>query len=125
MNQMRNSVHILANFMKKNGVIDLKEKLREIGRNIAKTYVRYWKPTVSVNTSNVKDVIATIYQFVFNSTVSIEILDEDNLPPRAFCPRYQQHYHHHCHGYQNRLDAYYNDYPVGHRRGLSAVGRHG
>ncbi len=79
MNQMRNSIHILANFMKKNGVLDLKEKLRKMGQNIAKTYIRYWKPTDFVTISNLKDVIATIYQKVFNSTISIEINDMENL----------------------------------------------
>lgn len=79
MNQMRNSVHILANFMEKNGVLDLKEKLRQMGRNIAKTYIRYWKPTNFVTNSNLKDVIATIYQKVLNSSTSIEIDDVENL----------------------------------------------
>ena len=79
MNQMRNSIHILANFMKKNGDLDLKEKLRAMGQNIAKTYIRYWKPIDFVNISNVKDVIATIYQNVFNSSISIEIDDTENL----------------------------------------------
>ena len=79
MNQMRNSVHILANFMEKNGVLDLKEKLRQMGRNIAKTYIRYWKPTNFVTNSNLKDVIATIYQKILNSSTSIEIDDVENL----------------------------------------------
>ncbi len=79
MNQMRNSVHILANFMEKNGVLDLKEKLRKMGRNIAKTYIRYWKPTNFVTNSNLKDVIATIYQKVLNSSTSIEIDNVENL----------------------------------------------
>ena len=79
MNQMRNSIHILASFMEKNGVSDLKGKLREMGRNIAKTYIRYWKPTDSVNLSNLKDVISTIYQKILNSSPSIELNDTDKL----------------------------------------------
>ncbi|NVM34719.1 MAG: hypothetical protein HWN81_03925 [Candidatus Lokiarchaeota archaeon] len=79
MNQMRNSIYILASFMEKNGVLDLKEKLRKMGQNIAKTYIRYWKPTNFVDISNLKDVIATIYQKVFNSSTSIEINDVENL----------------------------------------------
>ena len=79
MNQMRNSIHILANFMEKNGVSDLKEKLRKMGQNIAKTYMRYWKPTDSVNISNLKDVITTIYQKILNSSPSIELNDTDNM----------------------------------------------
>jgi len=79
MNQMRNSIYILANFMEKNGVPNLKDKLRKMGQNIAKTYVRYWKPTNQVTISNIKDVITTIYQKVLNSTISIEINDVENL----------------------------------------------
>ncbi len=79
MNQMRNSIHILASFMKNNRVLNLKEKLRNMGQSIAKTYIRYWKPTESVNISNLKDVMATIYLKVFNSTISIEINDDENL----------------------------------------------
>ncbi|MFX1364336.1 MAG: hypothetical protein ACFFCE_00635 [Promethearchaeota archaeon] len=79
MNQMRNSIYILANFMKNNGVIDLKEKLRSMGRKIAKTYIRYWKPTNFVDISNLKDVITTIYQKILNSTISIEIKDDENI----------------------------------------------
>jgi hypothetical protein len=59
--------------MEKNGVSNLKEKLREMGKNIAKTYVQYWKPTDSVNLSNLKDVISTIYQKILNSSPSIEL----------------------------------------------------
>ncbi len=79
MNQMRNSIHILASFMEKNGVSDLKEKLREMGQNIAKTYIRYWKPTDTVTISNLKDVISTIYQKILNSSPSIELNDADKL----------------------------------------------
>ena len=79
MNQMRNSIHILANFMKKNGATDFKDKLRKMGQNIAKTYIQYWKPTDSVNLSNLKDVISTIYQKILNSSPSIELNDTDQL----------------------------------------------
>ncbi|MFW9942312.1 MAG: hypothetical protein ACFFFT_14840, partial [Candidatus Thorarchaeota archaeon] len=58
---------------------NLKEKLREMGQNIAKTYIQYWKPTDSVNLSNLKDVISTIYQKILNSSPSIELNDTDQL----------------------------------------------
>jgi hypothetical protein len=79
MNQMRNSIHILATFMEKNGVTDLKEKLRKMGQSIAKTYMNYWKPTDTVNVSNLKDVITTIYQKILNSSPSIELNDAENV----------------------------------------------
>ncbi|MHA2007734.1 MAG: hypothetical protein ACXABO_08655 [Promethearchaeota archaeon] len=79
MNQMRNSIYELTRFMKNNGVHDVKNKLRKMGQNIAKTYVRYWKPTVSIDFSNIKDVITTIYQKILNSAVSIEINNEENI----------------------------------------------
>ncbi len=79
MNQMRNAVYELARFMEKNGIADLKNKLRKMGRNIARTYVRYWKPTNQVIDSNLKDVITTIYQKILNSSVSIEVVDNENL----------------------------------------------
>jgi hypothetical protein len=59
--------------MEKNGVSNVKERLRIMGQNIAKTYVRYWKPTEAVLLSNLKDVITTIYQKILNSAVTIEI----------------------------------------------------
>ena len=79
MNQMRNSIHILASLMEKNGVSDLKAKLREMGQNIARTYIQYWCPTNKVNISNLKDVLTTIYQKILNSSISIEIVDNESL----------------------------------------------
>ncbi|MBY8983733.1 MAG: hypothetical protein KGD65_01550 [Candidatus Lokiarchaeota archaeon] len=79
MNQMRNAVYELARFMGKNGVTDLNIKLRKMGKNIARTYIRYWKPTDRVKISNLKDVITTIYQKILNSSVSIEIVDNEKL----------------------------------------------
>jgi hypothetical protein len=79
MNQMRNSIHILASFMEKNEVSNVKERLRIMGQNIAKTYVRYWKPTETVLLSNLKDVITTIYQKILNSTITIEIDELENI----------------------------------------------
>jgi len=73
MNQMRNAIYGLARFMEKNGVTNLKNKLRKMGQNIARTYIQYWSPTNLINTSNLKDVITTIYQKILNSSVSIEI----------------------------------------------------
>jgi preprotein translocase subunit SecA len=79
MNQMRNAVYELARFMEKNGLTDLKGTLRKMGKDIARTYIRYWKPTDLVNLSNIKDVITTIYQKILNSSVSIEINDIEKL----------------------------------------------
>ena len=79
MNQMRNAVYELARFMKKNGMADLKVKLRKMGKNIARTYIRYWKPTDQVKDSNLKDVITTIYQKILKSSVSIETIEVGNL----------------------------------------------
>ncbi|MBY8981065.1 MAG: hypothetical protein KGD72_11795 [Candidatus Lokiarchaeota archaeon] len=77
MNQMRNMVYHLERFMKINGVSETRENLRRMGQNIARTYVKYWKPIDSINLSNVRDVITTIYKHVLNSSVSIEI-DKSN-----------------------------------------------
>ncbi|MFW9824282.1 MAG: hypothetical protein ACFFE4_15170, partial [Candidatus Thorarchaeota archaeon] len=79
MNQMRNAVYELARFMEKNGITELKENLRQMGVNIARTYTRYWKPTDLVNKSNLKDVINTIYQKILNSSISIEIGDDERF----------------------------------------------
>ncbi|MHA1471919.1 MAG: hypothetical protein ACTSQW_02340, partial [Promethearchaeota archaeon] len=49
MNQMRNMVYHLERFMKINGVSETREKLRRMGRNIARTYIKYWKPIDNVN----------------------------------------------------------------------------
>ncbi len=73
MNQMRNMVYHLERFMKINGVSETRENLRRMGRNIARTYVKYWKPIDNINLSNVRDVLTTIYKHVLNSSVSIEI----------------------------------------------------
>jgi hypothetical protein len=75
MNQMRNSIYILARLMERNGIKDSKERLRRMGQNIAKTYLNYWRPTDIVDLNNIKDVVSTIYQKVLNSSVSIEIDD--------------------------------------------------
>lgn len=75
MNQSRNMIYHLIRFMKKNDVADVKQRLREMGKNLARTFYKYWKPIDNVNLSNVKDVIATIYKKVLNSSVAIE-LDE-------------------------------------------------
>ncbi len=73
MNQMRNSVYGLVRFMEKNRIQEVKEKLRKMGQNIARTYINYWKPTETVTITNIKDVITTIYQKILNSAISIEI----------------------------------------------------
>ncbi|MHA1439411.1 MAG: hypothetical protein ACTSPD_17710 [Promethearchaeota archaeon] len=73
MNQMRNSVYGLARFMIKNKINNVEDRLRRMGRNIARTFINYWKPTDIVNLKNIKDVISTIYQKILNSSVSINI----------------------------------------------------
>jgi predicted hydrocarbon binding protein len=94
MNQMRNYIYQLVRFMEKNGVKDLKERLRRMGKNIAKTYAKYWKPTQVVNISNLKDVITTIYQKVLNSYVSIEVDDIGKfiIIKDSKCPLCKYHY---------------------------------
>jgi len=77
MNQMRNMVYHLERFMKINGISGTRENLRRMGRNIARTYIKYWKPIDHVNKANISDVITTIYKKVLNSSVSVE-LDEIN-----------------------------------------------
>ena len=78
MNQMRNSIYHLARFMEKNGKTDITERLRRMGRNMAKTFINYWKPTELITMENIKDVITTIYQKIVNSIISIEINQTDN-----------------------------------------------
>lgn len=77
MNQMRNAIYHLQRFLKLNGVADVKQRLRTIGQNIAHTYFKYWKPIEYVDYSNIKDVLATLYKNILNSSISIE-LDEVN-----------------------------------------------
>ena len=77
MNQSRNMIYHLVRFMKKNDVEDIKERLRGMGNNIARTFYNYWKPTESVDIVNIKDVIVTIYKKLLNSNVLIEV-DELN-----------------------------------------------
>lgn len=79
MNQMRNSIYGLVRFMDKNGIKDSKQKFRRIGQNIARTYIKYWKPTDLVTINNLKDVLTTIYQKILNSSISIDIDDLKKL----------------------------------------------
>ena len=72
-NQLRNAIYHLERFMKLNGIKDIRERLRRMGKNIAQTYTNYWKPIDSVNLDNIKDVLATFYKNIFNSSVSIEL----------------------------------------------------
>jgi hypothetical protein len=73
MNQMRNAIYHLARLMEKNGIKDSIDRLRRMGQNIARTYVKYWIPTDNITLSNLRDVLTTIYQKILNSTVSVEI----------------------------------------------------
>ncbi len=72
MNQMRNMVYHLERFMKLNEVSEIRENLRRMGRNIARTYIKYWKPIDIVKKDNLNDVITTIYKKILNSSVSVD-----------------------------------------------------
>jgi hypothetical protein len=67
--------------MKVNGVEgnDVKERLRVMGINIAKTFHNYWKPVEQVDIINVKDVIATMYKKIVNSSISVEMDESQKL----------------------------------------------
>ncbi len=79
MNQLRNSIYHLARLMAKNKVSDIKGRLRRMGKNIAATYVNYWKPVNLVNRANIEETIAEIYKEILKSSVSIEVNKADNL----------------------------------------------
>ena len=79
MNQMRNAIYELARIMERNGISDLNNKLRGMGQNIGKTFIKHWKAIDVVNLSNLKDVLTTIYQKILNSSISIEIDETKNL----------------------------------------------
>ena len=73
MNQLRNAIYHLQRFMKRNGVTEVRRRLRRMGKNIAHTYLNSWRPIEKVDLANVKDVLATIYKNVLDSSVSIEL----------------------------------------------------
>jgi hypothetical protein len=77
MNQLRNAIYHLQRFMKRNDITEVRSRLRRMGKNIAHTYLHTWRPIERVTLTNVKDVLATIYKNVLNSSISIE-LDEVN-----------------------------------------------
>ena len=79
MNQMRNAIYHLARFMAKNNVADIENRLETMGQNIGSTFVNYWKPTETITTLNVKDVISTIYKKLLNSSVSVEVDSEQKI----------------------------------------------
>lgn len=79
MNQMRNSLYSLVRFMEKNGIKDTGDSFRRMGKNIARTFIKYWQPTETVTIRNLKDVITTIYQKILNSSISVRIDDTENL----------------------------------------------
>jgi len=81
MNQSRNMIYHLIRFMKVNGIEgeNVKERLRLMGRNIAKTFHNYWKPVEKVDMINVRDVIATMYKKIVSSSVSIELDESQKL----------------------------------------------
>jgi hypothetical protein len=65
--------------MKINGVSGTRENLRRMGRNIARTYIKYWKPIDIVNKANLNNVITTIYKKILNSSVSVELDEVNNI----------------------------------------------
>ena len=74
MNQLRNAVFYLARLMEKKGKkSDTNERLRNMGRNIAKTFINYWKPIEIVTTSNLRDVLKTVYRTILSSSISIDV----------------------------------------------------
>ncbi|MHA1793649.1 MAG: hypothetical protein ACTSVI_13470 [Promethearchaeota archaeon] len=77
-NQIRNSVGILIEFMENvygehenitKQELELKviEKLRIMGHNIAKTYVKYWEPEIK----GLDQMLLSIYNMIFNSKVVV------------------------------------------------------
>jgi hypothetical protein len=94
MNQMRNAIYHLQRFIKLNGITEVRDRMRRMGRNIAHTYIRYWKPIDFVNKSNLKDIISTIYKNVLNSNVSIELDDAKNkiIVKDNDCPLCKYHF---------------------------------
>lgn len=79
MNQIRNAIYHLERFMKNNGIAEIRERFRRMGQNIAHTYIKFWKPIDYINKNNVKDVIATIYKNILNSSVSIDFDNNQRL----------------------------------------------
>jgi predicted hydrocarbon binding protein len=79
MNQLRNAVYHLARLLAKNKQSDIKGRFRQMGDNIAKTYVDYWKPVEAVHRANLRETIGTIYKEVLKSSVSVEINKSDQL----------------------------------------------
>lgn len=79
MNQLRNAIYHLARFIENSGEADVIERLRNMGRKIARTFINYWKPIDFVNLSILRDVLTTIYQKIVNSTVSIVIDDNKKI----------------------------------------------
>lgn len=79
MNQMRNAVNHLVRFMDKNKVKNKAERLRRMGTNMGRTYARYWNPTDVITEGNIRDVLTTIYQTIFNSSVNVQIDTDQKL----------------------------------------------
>jgi predicted hydrocarbon binding protein len=86
MNQMRNAVYHLARFMEKNGRKNVIERLREMGKNIARTSYNYWRPINIITTSNIKDVLTTIYRKILISSVMVEVSDSTIIVKDNSCP---------------------------------------
>jgi len=79
MNQMRNAIYHLQRFMKNNNISEIRRRFHRMGQNIAHTYIKSWKPIEKVDITNVKNLIATIYKTILNSSVSIEINDNEKV----------------------------------------------
>lgn len=79
MNQMRNAIYHLQRFMKMNKISEIRQRFHRMGQNIASTYIKSWMPIEMVEITNVKNVIATIYKSILNSSVSIEISENEKI----------------------------------------------
>ncbi|HMF33473.1 MAG TPA: hypothetical protein VKK79_18755 [Candidatus Lokiarchaeia archaeon] len=67
-NQIRNAVYHLIQFIQEQQ-IDAVEGLRRMGRDIARTFARYWTPEAN----DLTDVVAEIYRTVTGSKVKAEV----------------------------------------------------
>lgn len=67
-NQIRNAIYHLIRFIEEQH-LDPVEELRRMGREIAKTFARYWLPSKS----STEDLVTEIYGFVTGSKVSVKV----------------------------------------------------
>ena len=69
-NQMRNAIYEIQKILMIRGRTEgeAARELRQMGKNIARSFAKIWKPVEKDTTSMLKE----IYKFVFNSKVKIE-----------------------------------------------------